>query len=407
MSRGRFVAPENIVNSNIQKYKDRLENNQYDNMIQGTPVKVVYYNICSRASSVDDGTLDIEHYIGDESPLRFKKIIGAILYIDSKLDITLEDDIGGIKSDTGGSATIAAGTFKPNPLDFFYFEHLGSKYTFKVTSMNIDTIRSKPQYKIEYEMSKLGSVDKIESQVTETYNMIFDNIGTSDKCIISNVKWNDYQTLRSIKEAILSDYTDLFYEYRTNSFIYKNKDDLRLYSPDLTKFLIDSNLLVDDDNRDSVIIDTIIKNPDHNVTFRSSVFNSILTQTNNRLDITKTRMFYGRVGKNSHTVLGQYKQNYHCAYNEELPETDNKYIAEWFSPELMYSIKTGNIENLEDKIDIIIANFVNKKYFVESDISFINSIVVDSSLTSFVKIPLIIYIIDRNINVILADTEAF
>ena len=59
IGRGRFVPAKDIAEVNINKYKERTDYNQYQNMIQGTPTLVTYYNINDKTSSLNDGTLDL------------------------------------------------------------------------------------------------------------------------------------------------------------------------------------------------------------------------------------------------------------------------------------------------------------------------------------------------------------
>ncbi len=75
IGRGRFVPTKDIAEVNINRYKERTDYNQYQNMIQGTPTLVTYYSINDKTSSLNDGTLDVEQYIGVNSPLRFNKIL--------------------------------------------------------------------------------------------------------------------------------------------------------------------------------------------------------------------------------------------------------------------------------------------------------------------------------------------
>ncbi|MGL6099506.1 MAG: hypothetical protein ACRC0G_07760 [Fusobacteriaceae bacterium] len=405
MSKGRFVAPDAIVNTNINKFKDRLDNNQYDNMIQGTPTKVVYYNVNKKSSSVDDGLLDIEQYIGPNSPIRWNKIHDAVLYFDSKLDLTLEEDVGGIKSDMTGGATIASGTIKPYPLDFFIVEYLGESYLFKVTNVNIDTIRSRPQYRIEWEIGKLGSLDEAEKQVDGSYKMIFENIGTKDNCIISNERWCELEKLRDIRDCLVEDYIDTFYEDETNSIIY-NYVESHVYSPDLTKFLINTKVLRDDDNLQSIILDILIDPyKSLNVDYRSGIFKAIEEQNTSKLNVNKYRMLMNPVEKNHHCVLGQYKRTYTVAYNLAINEEEVQIAEDWFSKETLESIKANTLDELTG-YDQVIGRHVNKIYMDGSDLEILNNITISNTIEDYCKIPMLLHILNQNIKVLLTNEEA-
>lgn len=405
MSKGRFVAPDAIVHTNINKFKERLDNNQYDNMIQGTPTKVVYYNVNKKATSVDDGLLDVEQYIGPNSPIRWNKIEDAVIYFDSKLDLSLEEDVGGFKSDMSGGATIASGTIKPYPLDFFIVEYLGKSFLFKVTNINIDTIRSRPQYRIEWEIGKLGNLPEAEKQVDGSYKMIFENIGTKDNCIISNERWVELQKLKDIRDCLIDDYIDTFYESETNSIIYNYRDKY-VYSPDLTKFIINTRVLRDDDSLQSIVLDVLIDPyKSLNIDYRSGLFKAVEDQNTARLNVDKYRMILNPIEKNHHCVLGQYKRTYTVAYNLAINDTEVGIVEDWFTKETLTSIK-GNILDGLTGYDLIIGKYINKIYIEPVDISEINSITVGNSIEDYCKIPMIIHILNKNIEVLLSNEEA-
>lgn len=410
IGRGRFVPAKDIAEVNINKYKERNDYNQYQNMIQGTPTLVTYYNINDKTSSLNDGTLDIEQYIGVNSPLRFNKILEAVIWFEGRFDLNLEVATAGLKSDIEGTAIVASGTFKPMPLDLFCINYLGKNYFFKVTSVNVDTIRSRPQYKIDYKMSKLGSFDKIESQVDATYRMIFDNIGTKDNCILLNERYNVLESLKSIRENLIEDFETLFFDERVNAFIYKDHKYRHIYSPDVTKFIIDTKLLIDDDHRDSLIIDNIIKEPYGNflIDHRASIWYAVTNQSVEKLDPEKIYMMYNVIDKFGHTVLSKWKQDYWCAYNIKTVTEWNCRCERvpWFRLETFRKYKLGiDSDSSMTDAERIIGKFLCKKAFDSEDLAYLNTIVNEPFLPSFIYIPLFIHIINWNIRVIQSNVN--
>ena len=85
-----------------------------------------------------------------------------------------------------GDATIIPGTIKPLPNSFFMINHLKEAYIFRVTEVTIDNVMPDNYYKIHYRLEYLNSdmVDRLNSQTTEVYSCILDNIGTEERCIV-------------------------------------------------------------------------------------------------------------------------------------------------------------------------------------------------------------------------------
>ena len=214
---GRFINPSKVVEGQTIKYKeDVINNNPFNQLIdEGTPTTVPYWHVNRELSSWDENTLDFDKLIGEDSPIVYDRIENAVVYGVDKLSTkisktdTVNLKINGLTMDL----VVVPDTFKPSINDLVNFEYLDTTYFFKVTQIEMDTIRNNPFYRITISFSKIIDEDKLkEISFGESYKLVYENIGTSSKTVIRKSDYLDGQKLQEILDELIGEYDFVFYD---------------------------------------------------------------------------------------------------------------------------------------------------------------------------------------------------
>lgn len=269
---GKLIPEKDYLNENIFKFEDRLES-QYTVFLEKNPTYVTYYHVNNPNSIADSGLQNIEEIVGKNSPVRYQKIENFPIYGIENIHLELSDEEEGLTVNYESDGTILPNTIQPLPHDFFIISYLSKQYTFMVTSINFDTIKSNGFYSINFFLKNIDdeAYNGLESQVLEKYTCISTNIGTEDRCILRNDEYKAYKAIDEIYSAMVDRYKILFYSKKFNSFLFNKENNDFLYDKYLTYF-IDSNQLFNTENQYDTLV---LSNEDYNDLFDIEYENSI------------------------------------------------------------------------------------------------------------------------------------
>lgn len=241
---GRFTNTTytNTVDSLVKASKGVL-NNPYYVFTDKKPTKVTYYKQNLEKSTLDPGSNLNYAHLGQESPIKFNKILEFFLYgIDH---IEVDNDIGdfGLESaPVEGEAVLPPNVIIPTMGDFFSISYLGEDILFKVNNVNNDTLDNGSNlYKINYKLEYTESRAEIEKQVTKTFHCVVNTIGSDFKCIIEETSYQ----LISILEDTLSEMVDayqIFFNGKVQNFVYK-MNGFYFYDSYLIEFMIKNKIM--------------------------------------------------------------------------------------------------------------------------------------------------------------------
>jgi hypothetical protein len=194
----KVLNVEKLIETQSQKHKERLVS-QFSRLLDSTPSFPTYYSIDGVNSSAELGTRDIAQYVGPNSPIKFKKIIGMPIYSLDAITATITyDETLGTYTEYSDDGLVLFSVLKPNPGDHFIINDFNPEVIFAVTDVQIRALRGEEHYAITYSVVPSSRVLNIETQVVETYRTIFRNIGTEDKVLI---KVDDYGVLQDYMES--------------------------------------------------------------------------------------------------------------------------------------------------------------------------------------------------------------
>lgn len=245
---GKFVRTTNMKQTMpdllAQSVKDRLNNPYYlFNNLDGSTC--TYYNLNTTMTTLDESVRTNYSEISPNSPLRFNKINNFLIYGIDKIEPGLElTDFGLEGSDIQGDAIILPKTIIPYPGDFFTLNQIGSKYLFKVTAVNPNTLDTGAvMYRINYSLSYADGVVDIEPQVVKEFNFSATNYGSNFGCLIESAVASEASELERYTILLKDYYIQLFYDNKIQSFAYLRNGTFKCYDPYLIEFMIRNSIL--------------------------------------------------------------------------------------------------------------------------------------------------------------------
>jgi hypothetical protein len=408
---GRILDDKTFLNDNIFLFGERI-NSPLSIFLDKTPTFTTYYHIATDISTVDNGFLSVDQMLGDNSPIRFKKIYDFPIYGIESILPDLNDDEEGLTVSFETEGVILPNTVKPMPNDYFTISYLDKHYTFMVDSISYDTIKSNNFYRINFELKSTSTLTKkrLEKQTVETFKCIFGNIGTKEECIILYEDSLKYDTLVSMYEEICLQYKTLFYSEKFNSLLYYN-DEYFIYDKYLTYFITSNKLFYDMRNYTTLYL----YNEDTSNTFFIEYLNSLYNciEKCNKDDLKHIRVMRKTL-VNNESVFYQYSVD-----NVKTLMFIDIGTDEYVPDKLIDDIKNNNIvvkteestdtdetegesttEDVVIETDIISEMII--KYFNNSlnslndiDLSKLNNLKIDNTYTNFMMIPIILFILKK------------
>lgn len=289
------VEKSKFINKNMEIYaKNKL--GQYSKFLNKNPIFVTYYSINLQMSRSDVGTGGIESELGENSPIRFNKITNFPVYNIPELRPDMVFDEAGMDIELDISdAWILPNTIKPKPVDYMILHIPGAKeILFRVNNLEYNTIQSNDFYTVSLDIKDIGDnleETRMKGQIIETYQTIFENIGTQDRCFI---KTEDIDKLNVIVKTFneLKDlYINVFYNKIVNSFLLTDNypchcnNDVILYDPYLEKFISESNIYYENNTESALVLTpNDIMPPNFDYTFTRTLWYAVLNRTTDYLN---------------------------------------------------------------------------------------------------------------------------
>ena len=398
---GKFVnkqytnTVEGLVEGQLKKY-----DNANFIFIDKSPYVVDFYNL-NNASTLADGSKLNYASIGPNSPFRFDYIHDALIYISGgriefNVDIT---EYGPEAAPVEGEAYILPDTFVPQVNSFFTIQHASKTYLFVVTGVDPDTMNNGANfYKMQYALYFLNpeAIEQIKRQVTQSYEMISDNIGTEFKCI---VRKNDYDLINKVEpmlEDIRGFYNALFFKDNLQTYVFMNDQGKYFYDPYIIEFIIRNRLMIGGDKKNELYIAQAMYLP---ATFSIEYDNSYLRcfETRNAEKLTPINAFGRYIEDPNSLFITRLEDYYYLIYTPEL----------WFNSftplkeEIISKIQNDSYYPKDDENAIynILTDYFNHPEAVISadNLKYLDSIRYAPSKELFYLIPLLLFVMEQAI----------
>lgn len=401
---GILKTSNDIVTNSMQLLDDVLNSN-FTAFLQGqgTPVLVTYYNLNDIMTTTNTGTYTIDQLLGEDSPLRFNKIEDFPVYNLKEIILELEQGEGEVLDTTFDTELIILpNSIKPTEFDFFvYTFKTNRKIVFRVTNIQLGTIRNNDYYKISVSLRDIDSDDNVkslESQTVESFRTNLDTIGTNDNCFIVSSVYDKMDRIRRIINHITSEYVDMYYSKKFNSVVLCGglEGEYALYDPYLTQFLINTSVL--DNDRDYIVLVNFDGRLSIRKDYNSTLFRSV--ETRNISNLKELRM--SPIGfRNTDTNPFSYN-GIGNVFTIEISANDVDYAGnDYMNYDFIKKIKNDNPEEpieLSD-MDNIIYNYFTSDNDVaminDGDIELLENYIFEYGEYNFRIVPIILFIFNR------------
>lgn len=346
---------------------------QYSRYLDSNPIMVTYYSVNLAMSRADIGTGKIYDELGKSSPLRFNKIKNFPVYRMQNLQPNIMFEDGHFDAEIDLSdITILPNTVKPKPNDFFLVELPQSpRLLFRVNEFRVASIQSNDFYQVsaDLRMDDEEGISDIERLVVETYECIFENIGTQNNCFIRSEDLTKANNINTIIEGLMELYKTMYYNPTTSDYIYTevypgpntwntygNEQYKYYYDIYLTKFLNDSMLFCTNDYSATSALtmdDTIPR--DFEYRFKQTLWYTVLTKDTKML-FRYPYCHYPPISKPYSPLITEQMKvcNGIALVMSSTGEYKNPNLYEYFSHELLRAIVCNEdliVKDPEEPID--------------------------------------------------------
>lgn len=250
-----IIDEERLIADNILKFDEKIDS-PIIRFLDQKPTFVTYYHININESTTDAGFGNIDNIVGNNSPLKFQQINLFPIYGVEQIITQINDSDSGIDVSYESEAIILPNTIKPLPNDFFIIPYLKDDYVFRVTDIEFDNVRPDNFYKIRYrlEYNDHEKTQELKNQVFDTYQCIFENIGTENRCIIESSYKERLDKIEAMYTDMVSLYISLFYSQRYNVVLGENSQGL-LYDPYMSIFINNNKLFIKKNDLDTIFLE--------------------------------------------------------------------------------------------------------------------------------------------------------
>ena len=437
---GKFIntttSYSQIVNQASQIMKGRLDNPYYI-FSDKKASESVYYNINTTMTTLDESTRgNYSEISSKDSPLRYNKIKGFLVYGISRIEPNLELNEFGLEGDVNGELLILPRTIIPYPDDYFYLTSIGEKYIFKITSVNPNTLETgATMYRCTYILQSSDGVKSLEPQVVKTFvfnlntgGIESDNGTNLTTSIIDEDSYNKASLLQEYTTTLKDYFISLFYDAKVQTFTYYtnphsdswfanngipkplhigNMQDatnkpfgIKVYDSYLIEFLIRNRIL--DGSSAYIHVDhQMFLQPTFALDYDRTIFSSIENQ-----DIDK---HYGYNTGNlllcdqRLSLLYAYPENYYfMSYNNLNAKL---YYINIFDDPRFVSNNIKEIKYTNNILKDIIIKYFNNYDITNDDLLQLKHIDYMSNREFFYCIPFVIFILEKEINKTLVNSN--
>lgn len=421
---GILKTADTMVDNSMQELANVL-NSKFTSYLQGngTPVLVTYYNLDTNNSTVELGSETYDKRLGDNSPLRFNKILDFPVYGLKDLIPTKEQLDGGLVDiDIEGDVVILPNSIKPNPLDHFVYHFLdGRSVTFRVTDIEYSSIKSNSYYKLTTSLADVNddhTEDNLEDQTIKTYKTCLNILGTNERCIVEDTVFDTIESIDKIRKVMIQMYLDTFYERKYNALLFRgHSGGYPLFDPYLTNFIIKNNVLDKSSYGQYIVLVGYDMRQEVNRDYNKSIYRNLeLRDTTHMKRLSIMPVTFRTIDTNPFAYYGEevvfsvdlveYIDPRHMvnAHGEGTPNS-------WCSNEYIHTDLLHRIENAQPFTDFpddtslkfgnIIINFLTKGnlygLLTESSMKELLGYEVSYNWNDFVYVPMLIYILDEYI----------
>lgn len=402
----------NFINSHVADGIDMLTKGVANELLQNPyyvfnttkPTPVIFYELCDKNTSVEEGTEQIYEYIGDNSPCRFKKIEGVFLYGLGRIELRYSNGETGLEADEiSGECTDLPNTINPVPGCYFEIPYLNDEekhILFIIDDVQDDTMKNGANmHRLHYTLDSPGksSWDALQKQVIGNYKFVANNVGTNLNAIILDSAYELAETLDNIDILLKKYYKELFYNTKVQTFTFMEDSFTRIYDSYMIEFLIRNSILSTLDDNEYIYISHKLPVPStFSISYAKTIFRAIETKDINAITRCNVCPLYELIN-NIATIFDSRPEEYYSLkyrlttiqkYPNEIQIVDSEFIDR---------IINNNLYSYDEGISIlnIVIKYMNDGELDKYDIHALENIEYEQTKELFYYIPFIIFSLEK------------
>lgn len=282
------VEKSKYLNDNIQVYTSNKVG-QYSKFLDKNPLFITYFHINEIQSRTDVGTGGVKSDLGSSSPIRFNQINNLPVYNipDLKPDVEYGENGYDIEMELS-DVVLLPNTIKPMTGDYMLIVLPNTiEFLFRVNGFGYNTIQSNDYYTFSADLKHTGHnlISKLQNQIVDVYETIFENIGTDDKCFILQQDVKKIQNIGKLFLELRDTYYNNFFDIQTGTFVCKNNDITPMneswyYDKYVEKFIMESGIYYTENDEHSIVLNCCdLETPDMNSLFMQTLHYAVLNHT--------------------------------------------------------------------------------------------------------------------------------
>lgn len=389
-----LINEKRMVDDTLFHYEQRFHS-PLSRFIDKTPTFTTYFHIADDASTTSEGFNSIDDYLGDSSPIRYRRIENFPLYGLDQILLQIEDTDQGLDRSYEGEATLINSTITPCQNDMFMIPSLKDFYIFKVITVNSDHIMSDNYYRVGFALQYIDreKATWLNKQTVEKYNCVLENIGTEKKCLIRSDIYDKIGKLEEMYTNMVDIYISVFYNERYNCFLGELDGPCTLlYDPFQVEFMLRHDLMNQKNRLDVIVPTEHFTDSKRRLKYERSIYRFFERRDLSLISNFKYNTFQGV--NNPETAFAHYVDN--TVFIVDIPQS--KYIPECanqiFSDDFVAAVKVnGPVETRYGKL---------LKDYIRNDEMTIDDVPLDlmeellslnADIEIFFLVPIMLYII--------------
>lgn len=389
-----LINEKRMVDDTLFHYEQRFHS-PLSRFIDKTPTFTTYFHIADDASTTSEGFNSIDDYLGDSSPIRYRRIENFPLYGLDQILLQIEDTDQGLDRSYEGEATLINSTITPCQNDMFMIPTLKDFYIFKVITVNSDHIMSDNYYRVGFSLQYIDreKATWLNKQTVEKYNCVLENIGTEKKCLIRSDIYDKIGKLEEMYTNMVDIYISVFYNERYNCFLGELDGPCTLlYDPFQVEFMLRHDLMNQKNRLDVIVPTEHFTDSKRRLKYERSIYRFFERRDISLISNFKYNTFQGV--NNPETAFAHYVDN--TVFIVDIPQS--KYIPDCanqiFSDDFVAAVKVnGPVETRYGKL---------LKDYIRNDEMTIDDVPLDlmeellslnADIEIFFLVPIMLYII--------------
>jgi hypothetical protein len=386
--------------------KDMLKNPYY--LFENTKATpVIFYELDTTHTTLDDSTRMEYEQIGDNAPLRFKKIYDVYLYGLERMEIHYSNGENGLESDPiQGDCTDLPNTLNPTPGCYFEIPYLNEDqkhYLFQITDVSDDTMDDGNNiHKMSYEldMTDAGNWEHLQKQIVAEYRFIPSNVGTKDNSIVLESKYDLAEKLDELDTILRQYYIELFYNDRVQTFTYKMVDGYNINDSMVIEFIM-HNKIMSGVGQDYMYVSH--KNPvpkTFSIDYAKSLYRCIDTGDLKSVQDAITIGTYHLITNMTTIFVTRQESYYYMEYNNPYAIQMTSNIIQTFDQEFIDRLESNDLYdyNDSDAYKNIIIKYMNGLIPVtDADVLALEHVDYVASQDMYYTLPIVVFCVERYI----------